>query len=249
MTMLPDGAIAPGLADHAAKDYPGTHIDFGVLDVDRAKLFLDDVGHRGLAAYSYLTLPTDHTAGSRPGFYQPQSYVANNDVALGQIVSGLSKRPEWRDTIVIVTCDDAQGTGDHVDSHRMPAFAIGPYVRRSFVSHTHYSQTSVLRTVELLFGLDPLNVYDAAATPMLDMFAVQPASVPYAALATTVPMVRNPGVPAGLSFQLDGADAAAIAAEEWRAVKGQASEIAHERYLRTLGPSRLVARGDDGDDR
>ncbi len=249
MTMRNDGTIVPGLADHADRAYPGAHIDFGVLDVDRAKLFLDDVSKHGLAAYSYVTLPTDHTAGFRAGFYQPQSYVANNDVALGQIVAGLSKRPDWRDTIVIVTCDDAQGTGDHLDDHRMPAFAVGPYVRRKFVSHTLYSQTSVLRTVELLFGLEPLTIYDALSTPMTDMFAMQPDMTAFTARATDIPLVKNPGQAVSLSIPLDGPDAAQIAADSWRAVKGEVSYEAHQRYLHALGTTTTVARAGDDDDR
>jgi DNA-binding beta-propeller fold protein YncE len=232
MTVRSDGTIAPELTAHADRACPGDHIDFGVLDVDRAKLFLDDVSAHGLAAYSYLTLPTDHTAGFRAGFYSPPSYVANNDVALGQIIAGLSRRPDWKNTIVIVTCDDAQGTGDHVDGHRMPAFAIGPYIRRSFVSHVHYSQSSILRTVEVLFGLNPLNVYDAVATPMLDMFAQEPVIAQYGSLAANVPMERNPGMPTRLSFTLDGADAAQISLDEWRSV-------------RTDAPPNMVAAADD----
>src|SRR5580700_2277847 len=166
MTMLSDGKIASGLAGNADRDYPGAHIDFGVLDTQRAKLFLADVAAHGLAAYSYLTLPTDQTAGTKAAFYTPASYVANNDEALGEIVAGLSKRPDWRNTVVFVTMDDSQGTGDHVDSHRMPAFAIGPYVRRGHVDQTRYTIASILRTVEVVYGLDPLNMHDAAATPM-----------------------------------------------------------------------------------
>jgi hypothetical protein len=176
LTMLPTGNIDPGLVPHAARDYPGAHIDFDVLDTVRAKIFLDDVAAHGLAQYSYLTLPTDHTAGTKPGFYTPGSYVASNDYALGEIVSALSKRSDWRNTIVFITTDDPQGTGDHVDDHRMPAVMIGPYARRDAVDHTHYSIPSFLRTVEVLYGLDPLNIYDAGATPMVDAFATQPSS-------------------------------------------------------------------------
>ena len=223
MTMLANGRIAPGLAAHADTEYPGAHIDFAVLDTQRANLFLKDVAAHGLAAYSYLTLPTDHTAGTKAGFYTPASYVANNDLALGQIIEGLSERPEWRDTVVFVTTDDAQGTGDHLDSHRMPAFAIGPYVRRSFVDHTHYDIPSVLRTVEVLYGLDPLNMYDAEATPMLGAFASEADVSPYAALPSNIPMEKNPGKTASLFYDLDGPDAAAIPAQEWGSIKGSAS--------------------------
>ena len=220
MTMLPSGRIAPGLASHADTEYPGAHIDFGVLDTDRAKLFLDDVAAHGLAAYSYMTLPTNHTAGTKAGFYTPASYVANNDAALGEIVQGLSKRPEWRSTVVIVTEDDAQGTGDHLDSHRMPAFAIGPYVRRSFVDHTHYDIVSILRTVEVLYGVPPLNMYDAEATPMTAAFSMSADASPYAALPAEEPMVKNPGKAKSLVMELDGPDSAAIPAQEWESVRG-----------------------------
>jgi DNA-binding beta-propeller fold protein YncE len=220
MTMRSGGKIAPGLAEHADRDYPGAHIDFDVLDTERAKLFLSDVAAHGLPQYAYLTLPTDHTAGTKAGFYTPASYVASNDVALGQIVAGLSHRADWRDTVVFVTTDDPQGTGDHVDSHRMPAFAIGPYVRRGFVDHTRYSIPSILRTVEVLYGLAPLNIYDAAATPMLDAFTSVPRVDGYTPLPANVPLERNPGKAASLELPIDGPGAAAIAAQEWHAMRG-----------------------------
>ncbi|HKW44028.1 MAG TPA: alkaline phosphatase family protein [Candidatus Eremiobacteraceae bacterium] len=244
LTMVSDGHIAPGLAGHADHAYPGAHINFAVLDTQRAKLFLDDVNAHGLAAYSYVTLPTDHTAGTKPGFYTPASYVGNNDLALGQIIEGLSKRPEWRDTVVFVTTDDPQGSGDHVDSHRQPAFAIGPFVRQGFVDHTRYSIPSILRTVEVLDGLDPLNMYDAEAAPMLDAFSAQPVAAPFTALPSNIPMVKNPGKAKSMAFELDGPDSAAIPAQEWRSIRGWPSLVAHDAYLRRIGKV-VVARNDD----
>ncbi len=255
MTMRPSGAITGGLAAHADRAYPGAHIDFNVLDAERARLFLADVAAHGLAQYSYLTLPTDHTAGSKAGFYTPASYVASNDAALGQIIAGLSKRPEWKNTVVFVTTDDPQGTGDHVDSHRQPTFMIGPYVRRGFIDHTRYSFPAVLRTVEVLFGLNPLNINDAGATPMLDAFAQQPSPGAYQAIAANIPMEKNPGKPKTTTFRLDGPEAAAlIPNEEWASIKGQRSLDAHLAYLQTLGRDRLArdmpqAVAADSDDR
>jgi DNA-binding beta-propeller fold protein YncE len=244
LTMLANGHIAPGLAEHADRAYPGAHIDFAVLDTQRAKLFLDDVNAHGLAAYSYLTLPTDHTAGTKAGFYTPASYVANNDVALGQIIAGLSKRPEWRDTVVFVTTDDPQGSGDHVDSHRQPAFAIGPYVRSGFVDHTHYSIPNILRTVEVLNGVDPLNMYDAEATPMFDAFSAQPDASGFSALAANISMVKNPGKTKSMAFAIDGPDSAAIPEQEWRSIRGERSLVAHREYLQRIGRV-VVANNDD----
>jgi YVTN family beta-propeller protein len=223
LTMLPSGRIDPNLVPHAARDYPGAHIDFDVLDTVRAKLFLDDVAAHGLAQYSYVTLPTDHTAGTKPGFYTPGSYVASNDFALGEIVAALSKRGDWRDTIVFVTTDDPQGTGDHVDDHRMPAVMIGPYVRRADVDHTHYSIPSFLRTVEVLYGLDPLNIYDAGASPMIDAFAKQPLVTTFAPIPANVPMQRNPGAATSFVMPIDGPDDDEIVAQEWSSIRGARS--------------------------
>lgn len=220
-TMRPDGRIATGLRAHSDTEYPGAHIDYAILDTQRAKLFLSDVAAHGLAAYSYMTLPTNHTAGTKAGFYTPASYVANNDVALGEIIAGLSKRADWQSTVVFVTMDDPQGTGDHVDSHRMPAFAIGPYVRRSYVDHTHYDIPSFLRTVELLYGLTPLNMYDAEATPVTAAFSQTPEVSVYTALPSNIPMTKNPGKAASLWMELDGPDSAQIPAQEWASVRGQ----------------------------
>lgn len=129
MTMLSDGRIAPGLAGHADRAYPGAHIDFGILDTERAKMFESDLDAHGLAIYTYLTLPDDHTAGSRAGFYTPESFIANNDAAFGSIVAALSKRPEWQSTNRF--CRSRRRTrGDHVNAKRMPVVAIGPYVKR-----------------------------------------------------------------------------------------------------------------------
>ena len=242
MTMRPDGGIAAGLASHAARLYPGAHIDFDFSDTQRAKLFLADVAAHGLAKYSYLTLPTDHTAGTKPGFYAPASYVANNDAALGQIIAGLSRRPEWKTTVVFVTEDDPQGTGDHVDARRMPAFMIGPYVRHGNIDHTRYSIPAVLRTVETIFGVPPLNIYDSFAQPMTDAFAMQPSVAPYRALPANVPMTKNPGKAASAAFELDGPDAfAVIPQEEWAALKGTQSLEDHLAYVRALGMNAALA--------
>ncbi len=246
MTMRADGTIVPGLAAHGLATYPGVHIDFGVLDTDRAKMFLADVkAQGGLSAYTFLTLPTDHTTGMKPGFYTPVSYIADNDVATGQIIAGLSKRPEWRDTIVIVLPDDAQGTGDHVDSHRMPVFIAGPYVRRAFVDHTRYSVPSVLRTVEMLFGVRPLNIYDASATPLFNALAKQPQTTAYVPLPANVPIVKNPGTATAYSFDIDGGDSSDIPNQEWQSLKGNASLDAHLAYVKRLDPRAVAVHASD----
>jgi hypothetical protein len=230
LRVTPDGHIAPGLAAHADRSYPGAHINFNVLDTDRAKLFLADVARYGLPQFTYLTLPLDHTAGLEPGFYAPASYIANNDDATGRIIEGLSHRPEWRSTLVIVTEDDPKGTGDHLDAKRMPTFVAGGIARRGYVSHVRYTQSSIFATVERIFGLEPLSIYDAEATPMFDAIARQPDATSFVAVRPNVPMQMNPGVAKAAALAVDDDDDD-IPRAEWVSLRGERSYAQHVAYL------------------
>jgi DNA-binding beta-propeller fold protein YncE len=140
-------------------------------------------GKEPLPQFLYIWLPNDHTAEPRPedGFRYHASYVADNDLALGKLVELFSHSPFWKDMAVFVTEDDAQDGRDHVDAHRSLLLIASPYARRG-VSHVHTSMASILKTFDLIFGLPPLNQYDAAASDLADMFADQPDFTPYEAL-------------------------------------------------------------------
>jgi hypothetical protein len=107
--------------------------------------------------------------------------VADNDLALGKLVELFSHSPFWKDMAIFVTEDDAQDGRDHVDAHRSLLLVASPYARRG-VSHVHTSMASILKTFNLIFGLPPLNQYDAAASDLADMFTDQPDFTPYEAL-------------------------------------------------------------------
>jgi hypothetical protein len=100
--------------------------------------------------------------------------VADNDLALGRLVEAISKSSYWKDSAIFVLEDDAQDGPDHVDAHRSPAFVISPYTARARVDSTLYTTTGILRTIELILGLEPLSQYDAAATPLYGAFAASP---------------------------------------------------------------------------
>jgi len=121
-------------------------------------------------AFSYLTLPNDHTNGLSLDYPTPQALVADNDLGLGQIVDLISHSPIWSSSAIFVVEDDSQDGADHIDAHRMPAFVISPWARHGAVIHTRYDQYSVLRTMELMLGLRPLSMYDGLAEPMYDAF-------------------------------------------------------------------------------
>lgn len=130
---------------------------------------------------SIVRLSSDHTAGLLPGMPTPQFLVAENDYALGVLVETVSKSPYWSDTAIFVVEDDAQNGPDHVDAHRSPALVISAYSRPGELHHEFHNTVSLIRTLELLLGIEPMNVLDAAAVPM-DVFQEQADLTPYQAV-------------------------------------------------------------------
>ena len=132
--------------------------------------FQAQVASGGVPAFNYFILFNDHTDGSTPGTYTPEAMVADNDLALGQLVELVSQSPIWHESAIFVVEDDSQDGIDSVDAHRMPAFVISPWARKGAVISNRYDHYSFLRTAELIVGLDPLSINDALATPLYDAF-------------------------------------------------------------------------------
>ena len=141
-----------------------------------------------------MVLPQDHLADAHPsdGYPFRESYMADNDFALGRIVQTLSHTRWWPETLVIVTEDDPQGGRDHVDAHRSILLLAGPHVRRGHVSRTLASFGSIMRLMFALFGVPALNQFDAAASLPLDFFAGAPDEAPYVARPAD-PRLFDPG--------------------------------------------------------
>jgi YVTN family beta-propeller protein len=138
-----------------------------------------------LPAFSVMHLPNDHTYGMRPRTPTPQFYVAENDYALGLIVQEISSSPYWKDTAIFVLEDDAQDGPDHVDAHRSPGLVISAYNRPGALVHEYQSTVSMIRTMELLLGMPPMNQLDASASP-IDIFQAKPDLAPYKAILPEV---------------------------------------------------------------
>jgi YVTN family beta-propeller protein len=140
-------------------------------------------GHETLPQFLYIWLPNDHTDDPHPktGYAYRASYVADNDLALGKIMELFSHSPFWKDMAIFVTEDDAQDGVDHVDTHRSLLLVISPHARRG-ISHAHSSMVSILKTIDLIFGIPPLNQFDAATNDLSDMFTSHPDFTPYQAL-------------------------------------------------------------------
>src|SRR5207248_10202536 len=114
----------------------------------------------GMPQLSIVRLPNDHTIGTKAGKPTPTAMVAENDLALGRLVEGISKSKFWKETAIFVVEDDAQNGSDHVDAHRTIAFVISPFTKRGYVDSTMYSTSSMLRTIELILGLEPMSQFD-----------------------------------------------------------------------------------------
>ena len=228
--------------------------DLDILDNARVDVFLKElrafVKAKELPRLLILRLGNDHTAGTKKGARTPRAMVAENDVALGRLVEGISHSPFWKETAIFVIEDDAQNGSDHVDAHRTVGLVISPYTRRKgFVDSTMYSTVSMLRTMELILGLPPLSQHDASATPMTNAFADTADGAPFAHLESKIPFYEmNPdGAPMqaesnGWDFSKEDA-APDIALNEaiWKSVHGPHAEMpapVNAAFVRLLEKSR-----------
>ena len=135
-----------------------------------------------------MLLPNDHTSGTRPGRPTPRAAVADNDLALGQIVEAISNSKFWKETCIFVTEDDPQAGLDHVDGHRTIGLVISPYSRRGEVVSTYYSQINMVRTMENILGIPPMNQFDLSAEAMVSCFSSTADFTPYEAIPNIIPL-------------------------------------------------------------
>lgn len=137
---------------------------------------------------SIVCLPNDHTSGTSPGSPTPAACVADNDLAFGRIVEAVSHSRFWPETLILGIEDDPQNGWDHVSGYRTTAYCISPYTKRGAVISTQYNTTSILRTIEQVLGLPPMNQFDASATPMHACFNPSPDFTPYDAVPNNIPL-------------------------------------------------------------
>ena len=176
-----------------SQSYPGSD-ELKITDQLRANAFISELkdferlpGDQ-LPNLMVMALSTDHTEGIRPGMPVPESMVADNDLALGRMIDAMSKSRFWKNTVIFVTEDDSQGGWDHVSAYRTTGFVISPYSRLKKTVSTNYNQTSLLRTIEQILGIPPMNIMDATALPMFNCFDKIPDNKPYQYLNNKTPL-------------------------------------------------------------
>ncbi|MES2392035.1 MAG: phosphoesterase, partial [Acidobacteriota bacterium] len=173
----------PELVGHFAKDYPDFNLR--IPDQLRVNVFLAQFekwkkarehGNDEMPNFMMLRLPNDHTSGTTPGGPTPSSLVADNDLAIGRAVDAVSHSAYWDDTAFFILEDDAQNGADHVDAHRSLGIVISKYAphpkagEAAVVDSTFYSTVSMLRTMEALIGVPPMNNNDAFSSLMAPLF-------------------------------------------------------------------------------
>ena len=180
-----------------------------------------------------VRLPNDHTSGAKPGALTPTAFVAENDLALGRVVEAVSRCKFWPTTAIFVVEDDAQNGSDHIDAHRTVALVISPWTRHGAVDSSLYSTSSMLRTIELILGLEPMSQFDAAALPMIRSFAKAPVLAAYECRPANVPLdQRNVagawGAAASVAMDFskeDAADDLLLNEIVWKSVRGADSPM------------------------
>ncbi len=214
--------------------------NMSVPDVLRAARFIEELKKYeetgNFPNFIIICLPNDHTSGTSLGSPTPAAQVADNDLAFGRIVEAISHSKFWKDTCIFAIEDDPQSGWDHVSGYRTTAYCISPYTKRGVTVGTQYNTTSILRTMEQILGLPPMNQFDASATPMFDCFIDQSNVKPFDAVPNLVPLDQmNPSpaaildkvlredalVSATLNFlEVDKAPEDILNRIIWRSVKG-----------------------------
>lgn len=222
----------PVLNNHFNPSFPSYSL--AIMDTTRLRIWKTEfdqmVKENRVPQFNTLRMGNDHTEGLRIGRPTPYAHVADNDYAVGLLIETLSKSPIWNETAVFILEDDAQNGADHVDAHRSTAYVAGGFVKRNYVDHTPYSTSSMLRTMELILGLNPMSQYDAAAMPMWRCFDSEAKPFDFKAIKPNVDLqarnvVRNEWQRRSELFNFDKEDAnndVAFNLVLWHGLKGNA---------------------------
>ncbi|MFE2689474.1 bifunctional YncE family protein/alkaline phosphatase family protein [Streptomyces mirabilis] len=221
------GSAIPSLNKVSVSGFP--LFDTSVPDIYKEQIWKQDFEKNGPANLNMFWLSNDHTGGPANAAAQ----VADNDLAVGRMVDEISHSKYWKDSAIFVVEDDSQAGLDHVDGHRAPIQIISPWAQHAAVDSHYYSQITMIRTIEQILGIHPMNQKDSAATPMRGAFTRHPDFTPFTALpnrtsltdglktppacGVDTPAPQDPGAAAVPSSKVPAAKRALAATwEEWK---------------------------------
>ncbi|MFJ9691544.1 bifunctional YncE family protein/alkaline phosphatase family protein [Kitasatospora sp. NPDC101183] len=206
----------PSLNSVSVPGFP--KFDLDVPDVYRYQVWKQDFEQNGPAALNMLWLSSDHTGGPA----SPAASVADNDLATGKIVDEISHSEYWKDSAIFVVEDDSQAGLDHVDGHRAPIQVISPWAQHGTVDSRFYSQITMVRTIEQILGVKPMNQKDSAATPMATAFTGKPDFTPFNAVPNRTSLTDGLKTPPSCGVDVPATAAPAAAAPNNRAAPAPA---------------------------
>jgi DNA-binding beta-propeller fold protein YncE len=247
--------LIPSLAPHSPTDYVGWCMD--VPDQYRADVILRELRRfeqeGSFPALVVICLPNDHTSGTSAHCPTPAALAADNDLAFGRLVEGFSHSRFWKEMAVFAIEDDPQNGWDHVSGYRTTAYVASPYARRGAVVSAQYNTVCLLRTIEQILGLAPMNQFDAAAPPMHDCFTETPDFTPYDCLPNTVPLDQMNPAPHAIADPQQRADAIASAKMNFDQVDRAPEDALNHVLWRSMRgsepyPAWAVDTRDDDDD-
>ncbi|MET8626807.1 bifunctional YncE family protein/alkaline phosphatase family protein [Kitasatospora sp. NPDC004669] len=188
----------PSLNSVSVPGFP--KFDLDVPDQYRYQIWKQDFEQNGPANLNMLWLSSDHTGGPAG----PAAQVADNDLAVGRIVDEISHSEYWKDSAIFVVEDDSQAGLDHVDGHRAPIQIISPWAQHGAVDSRYYSQITMIRTIEQILGVHPMNQKDSAATPMATAFTDKPDFAPFTAVPNRTPLTDGLKTPPSCGLDVPG---------------------------------------------
>jgi hypothetical protein len=229
------------IRDFSPTDYVGW--EMAVPDQYRADFILKELKEfEDKGAYPNLIivcLPNDHTSGTNPGSPTPASCLADNDLAFGRIVEALSHSRFWKKMAIFAIEDDPQAGWDHVSGYRTTAYCISPYAKRQQVVSTQYNTTSIIRTIEQILGLPPMNQFDASATPMFDCFTQKPDFTPFDSVANRIPLDQMNPQPNALKDEMLREDALVSAQLNFREIDKAPEDVLNRILWRAQKGSQI----------
>lgn len=196
----------PSLNSVSVPGFP--KFDTSVPDMYRYEIWKQDFEKNGPANLNMFWLSSDHTGGPA----SPAAQVADNDLATGKIIDKISHSKYWKDSAIFVVEDDSQAGLDHVDGHRAPVQIISPWAQRGTVDSHYYSQITMIRTIEQILGIHPMNQKDSAATPMRGAFTKRPDYTPFTALPNRTSLTDGVKTPPSCGVDTPAAQDAKAAA-------------------------------------
>jgi YVTN family beta-propeller protein len=238
-TAYPMTSTSPIPSLNSVSDTAFPKFDTSVPDIYREQIWQQDFQKNGPSNLNMFWLSSDHTGGPPSAAAQ----VADNDLATGQIVDEISHSKYWKQSAIFVVEDDSQAGSDHVDGHRAPIQVISPYAQHNVVNNTYYTQISMIRTVEQILGIHPMNDKDSAATPMFDAFTNKPNYTPFTAVPNQTSLTAGLSTPPSCGANVpSGTTAAAVTASA--AVPASMQPVASQwatwlKSQRTTGPNAV----------